>query len=127
MDERGAQPARACKAGQMHDRPGISVILLIVPLIAGCAQIKYFYGSRSTAWPGGTVKSDWEGTGKVTLDAVPPLEGIGEGPLEGSRSFAPAQSTRFVLKAPGLLKSDQREWDVQVIPGESSRLLGGIA
>ena len=127
MDERGAQPARTCKAGQMHDRPGISVILIIAPLIAGCAQIKYFYVAPSTACPGETVKIDWEATGKVTLDAVPPLEGIGEGPVEGSRSFSPEQSTRFVLKAPGLLKSDQREWDVQVIPSESSRLLGGIA
>lgn len=127
MDERGGQPAGACKAAQMRDRPGISVILIIAPLVAGCAQIKYFYVAPSTACPGETVKIDWEATGKVTLDAVPPVAGIGEGPAEGSRSVIPSQSTRFTLKATGLLKSAQREWDVQVIPGESSRLLGGIA
>ena len=127
MDERNGHHAGASKALQMRDRPAISVILLIAPLIAGCAQIKYFYVAPSTACPGETVKVDWEATGKVTLDAVPPLEGMGEGPAEGSRSVTPSQSTRFTLKAPGLLKSAQREWDVQVIPSESSRLLGGIA
>src|SRR5688500_12575187 len=127
MEERNGQFADASKAFQMHDRSAISVILLIVPLIAGCAQIKFFSVAPSTVCPGETVEIDWEASGKVALSAAPPLEGTGEGPAEGSRSFTPTQSTRFVLKAPGLLKSDQREWDVQVIPRQSSRLLGGIA
>jgi hypothetical protein len=127
MDERSGQPAGASKALPMRDRSAISVILLIVPLIAGCAQINFFSVAPSTVCPGETVEIDWEASGKVALSAAPPLEGMGEGPAEGSRSFTPTQSTRFVLKAPGLLKSDQREWDVQVIPRQSSRLLGGVA
>jgi hypothetical protein len=127
MEEPNGRFAYASEAFQMHDRSAIWVILLIVPLIAGCAQIKFFSVAPSTVCPGETVEIDWEASGKVALSAAPPLEGTGEGPAEGSRSFTPAQSTRFVLKAPGLFKSDQREWDVQVIPGESSRLLGGIA
>jgi hypothetical protein len=58
---------------------------------------------------------------------MPPLEGEGEGPAEGRRALAPDRSTRFTLKVSGLLKSDQREWDVQVIPRQSERILGGIA
>ena len=61
------------------------------------------------------------------LNAVPSLEGVGGGPAEGSRSFAPTQDTRFILEVPGLLKSAQREWDVTVVPSQSSRLLGGVA
>ena len=30
------------------------------------------------------------------------------------------------MKAKGLLKSDQREWDVQVIPSQAERFLGGL-
>ncbi len=114
----------------MHDRLLILAAVLITPLIAGCAQIKSFSVAPSTVCPGETVKIGWQASGNngnVTLDAVPPLEGTGEVATEGSRSFTPTQSTRFVIKAPGLLKSDQREWDVLVIPSQSSRLLGGVA
>jgi hypothetical protein len=54
------------------------------------------------------------------------VAGEGEGPAEGQRSLAP-ERTRFTLKVPGLLKSDQREWDIQVIPRQSDRLLAGVA
>jgi hypothetical protein len=76
------------------------------------------------------VKIDWAATGNhgsVTLDAVPPLSGTGEVPAEGSRMLHPAENTRFILKAPGVLKSAQREWDVQVVPGKSARIWGGVA
>lgn len=114
----------------MHDRMVILVILLTMPLIVGCAQIKSFSVAPSTACPGETIKIDWQvsgNSGNVTLDAAPPLEGAGKVAAKDSRSFTPIHSTRIVLKAPGLLKSDQREWDVLVIPSQSSRLLGGIA
>lgn len=114
----------------MRDRLLVLVALLVTPLVAGCAQIQFFQVSPSTACPGEPVEIRWQASGNVgnvTLNAVPPLEGMGEVPDAGSRSFAPMQSTRFTLKAPGLLKSDQREWDVQVVPGQSSRLLGGVA
>jgi hypothetical protein len=114
----------------MHNRRLVMATLLITPLIAGCAQIKSFSVAPSTVCPGETVKIDWQASGNsgsVTLDAVPALEGMGDVATEGSRSFTPAQSTRFVLKAPGLLKSAQREWDVLVIPSQSSRLFGGVA
>ena len=101
--------------------------LLITPLIAGCAQIKYFSVVPTTICPGETVQIDWKASDKVTLDAAPPLPGTGEGPAEGSRSFSPTQNTRFTLKVPALLKSAQREWDITVIPTQSSRLLGGVA
>jgi len=112
---------------RMHERLQVLAALLIAPLIAGCAQIKSFSVVPTTICPGETVQIDWKASDKVTLDAVPPLVGTGEGPAEGSRSFSPTQNTRFSLKVPALLKSDQREWDVTVIPAQSSRLLGGIA
>jgi hypothetical protein len=76
------------------------------------------------------VKVDWAASGNngsVTLDAVPPLAGTGEVPAEGSRMLQPTENTRFILKAPGVLKSAQREWDVQVVPGKSARIWGGVA
>lgn len=109
------------------NRFAVLALLLITPVIEGCAQIKSFSVAPSTVCPGETVEIDWKATGDVVLNAVPPLKGEGSGPAEGSRSFAPGQSTRFVLKVPGLLKSVQREWDVEVIPSQSSRLLGGVA
>lgn len=118
------------QARGMHDQFLILATLLIIPLIVGCAQIKSFSVAPSTTCPGETVEISWETSGnadKVTLNAIPPLADTGEEPASGSRTFAPTQSTRFILKASGLLKSDQREWDVQVIPNQSSRLLGGIA
>ena len=114
----------------MHDRLLVLATVLITPLIVGCAQIKSFSVAPSAVCPGETVKIDWQASGNngnVTLNAAPPLEGTGDVATEGSRSFAPTQSTRFVIKAPGLLKSDQREWDVLVIPSRSFRLLGGVA
>ena len=33
----------------------------------------------------------------------------------------------WLLKVPGLLRDAQREWDVEVIPSQSERLLGGVA
>jgi hypothetical protein len=114
----------------MHDRLLILATVLITPFIVGCAQIKSFSVAPSTVCPGETIKIDWQASGNngnVILDAIPPLAGTGEVATEGSRSLAPTQSTRFVIKAPGLLKSDQREWDVLVIPSQSSRLLGGVA
>jgi hypothetical protein len=104
--------------------------LLAVPFLAGCAQIKTFTVAPSTICPGETVKIDWATSGNhgsVTLDAVPPLAGAGEVPAEGSRMLHPAENTRFILKAPGVLKSVQREWDVQVVPGKSTRIWGGVA
>ena len=111
----------------MHDRFVVLATLLIAPLIAGCAQIKSFSVTPSTVCPGETVEVDWKATDKIVLDAAPPLKGTGEGPSEGSRSFAPMENVRFTIRVPGLLKSAQREWDVQVISGQSGRLLGGVA
>lgn len=111
----------------MRDRFRILTMLLLTPLITGCAQIKSFSAAPSTVCPGETVQVEWKASDKVMLNATPSLEGLGEGPAEGSRSFAPTQNTRFILEVPGLLKSDQREWDVIVIPSQSSRLLGGVA
>jgi len=101
-----------------------------MPLIVGCAQIKSFSVAPSTACPGEAIKIDWQvsgNSGSVILDAIPPLKGTGEVAAEGSRSLTLMHSNRFVLKAPGLLKSEQREWDVLVIPSQSSRLFGGVA
>jgi hypothetical protein len=105
-------------------------MLLAAPFLAGCAQIKTFTVAPSTICPGERVKVDWAASGNhasVTLDAVPPLAGTGEVPAEGSRMLHPIENTRFILKAPGVLKSAQREWDVQVVPGKSARIWGGIA
>ena len=112
---------------QMHDRFVVLTTLLIVPLVAGCAQIKSFSVTPSIVCPGETVGVAWKASDKIALDAVPPLEGTGEGPAAGSRSFAPVKNTRFTIKVPGLLKSAQREWDVQVVPSQSTGLLGGVA
>lgn len=111
----------------MRDRLLVLATLFITPLIAGCAQIKSFSAVPSTVCPGETVQIDWKASDKVMLNALPSLEGVGGGPAEGSRSFAPTQNTRFILEVPGLLKNAQREWDVTVIPSQSSRLLGGVA
>ena len=114
----------------MPDRFAVLITLLVAPMIVGCAQIKSFAVAPSTICPGETVRVDWLTSGhagNVTLDSVPVLAGAGEVPEEGSRFFTPAQNTRFILKVPGVLKSAQREWDVQVVPDQSSRLLGGIA
>jgi hypothetical protein len=127
MGEPGGQMANSSKALRMRDLCVVSIILLSAPLIAGCAQIKSFSVAPGTICPGETVEINWEASGRVVLKAAPPLVGMGEGPPEGSRSFSPMQNTRFTLEAPALLKSDQREWDVQVIPSLSTRLLGGIA
>jgi len=115
---------------KISDRFAVLATVLLTPLIVGCAQIKSFTVAPSTICPGETVKIDWlvsGNAGNVRLDAVPALEGTGEGHAEGSRSVTPAQNTRFILKVPGVLKSAQREWDVQVVPDQSFRLLGGIA
>jgi hypothetical protein len=111
----------------MRDRLAILATLFLTPLIAGCAQIKSFSAAPSTVCPGETVQIDWEASDKVMLNAVPSLKGVGEGPAEGSRSFAPTQNTRFILEVAGVLKNAQREWDVTVVPSQSSRLLGGVA
>jgi len=111
----------------MRDRLPILATLFLTPLIAGCAQIKSFSAAPSTVCPGETVQIDWEASDKVMLNAVPSLKGVGEGPAEGSRSFAPTQNTRFILEVAGVLKNAQREWDVTVVPSQSSRLLGGVA
>ncbi|SEK68708.1 hypothetical protein [Nitrosovibrio tenuis] len=110
-----------------HDRLLVLTTLLLTPFIAGCAQIKLFSVAPSTVCPGETVQIDWKASDRVMLNAVPSVEGVGEGPPEGSRSFMPTENTRFILNVPGLLKSAQREWDVTVIPSQSSRLLGGVA
>jgi hypothetical protein len=115
---------------KIPDRFAVWATVLLTPLIVGCAQIKSFTVAPSTICPGETVKIDWlvsGNAGNVTLDAVPAVEGMGEGPAEGSRSVVPTQNTRLTLKVPGVVKSAQREWDVQVIPNQSFRLLGGIA
>jgi hypothetical protein len=111
----------------MHDKLAVLTTLLIAPLIAGCAQIKSFSVTPAIVCPGETVEVDWKASDKVVLEAAPSLEGTGEGPSEGSRSFAPTENVRFTIKVPGLLKSAQREWDVQVIPSQSTGLLGGVA
>lgn len=114
----------------MPDRFAVWATLLATPLIVGCAQIKSFTVAPSTICPGESVRVDWlasGNSGNATLDSVPVLAGTGEVPEEGSRFFKPGQNTRFILKVPGALKNAQREWDVQVVPDQSSRLLGGIA
>ncbi len=118
---------RSSEGLRMHDKFIVLTTLLIAPLIAGCAQIKSFSVTPSIVCPGETVEVEWKASDKITLDAAPPLKGTGEGPSEGSRSFAPTENVRFTIKVPGLLKSAQREWDVQVIPSQSAGLLGGVA
>ena len=108
------------------DRILVLVMLSITPWITGCAQIKSFTVAPSTICPGESVEITWKASDAVSLRASPPLAGEGEGPAEGARSLAPERSTRFTLKAKGLLKSDQREWDVQVIPSQAERFLGGL-
>ena len=79
----------------MHNRFLVMATLLITPLIAGCAQIKSFSVAPSTVCPGETVKIDWQASGNsgnVTLDAIPPLEGMGEVATEGSRSLTPRKA-----------------------------------
>lgn len=110
-----------------QERLLILAMLCITPWMTGCAQIKSFTVFPSTICPGETVEINWKASNKVTLAASPPLKGEGEGPAEGQRALVPERSTRFTLKVSGLLKSDQREWDVEVIPGQIDRLLGGIA
>ncbi|PTR16396.1 MULTISPECIES: hypothetical protein [unclassified Nitrosospira] len=110
-----------------HERLLVLAMLCITPWMTGCAQIKSFSVAPSTVCPGETVEINWTASDKVTLNASPPLAGEGEGPAEGRRALAPERSTRFTLTVPGLLKGDQREWDVHVIPRQSDRLLGGIA
>jgi hypothetical protein len=111
----------------MPGRLFLSVVLAIVPFVDGCAQIKTYSVSPSTACPGEPVEVKWQACGQVTLDAVPPLDGTGPQKAEGATSFSLPQSTRFVLKAHGLFKDDQREWDVKVIPAQQSMLFGGLA
>ena len=82
-----------------HERLLVLAMLCIMPWMTGCAQIKSFSVAPSTVCPGETVEINWTASDKVTLNASPPLAGEG----------------------------DQREWDVQVIPRQSDRLLGGIA
>ena len=108
------------------DRFLVLAMLSITPWITGCAQIKSFTVAPSTICPGESVEITWKASDAVSLSASPPLAGEGEGPAEGARSLAPQRSTRFTLKASGLLKSDQREWDVQVIRSETERFLGGL-
>ena len=118
------------RISRKRDRLLVLIALLASPFIAGCAQIKSFTVAPSTICPGETIRVDWAVSGNaasVSLDAVPPLAGIGEVPEEGSRMLNPVESTRFILKAPGVLKSVQREWDVQVVPGKSGRIWGGVA
>lgn len=124
----GMNPGRP--AWNLPDRTLVLAALLAAPFLAGCAQIKTFIVAPSTICPGETVKVDWAASGthaSVTLEAVPPLAGTGEVPAEGSRTLHPVENTRLILKAPGVLKSAQREWDVQVVPGKSARIWGGIA
>ncbi|HET7060879.1 MAG TPA: hypothetical protein VFI43_01730 [Nitrosospira sp.] len=111
----------------MNEHLKILVTLLVTPLVTGCAQIKYFSVAPTTICPGEAVQVDWKASDRVLLSTLPPLPGTGEGPPEGSLSFTPVQDTRFTLKVPALLKSAQREWDVSVIPAQSSRLMGGVA
>jgi hypothetical protein len=112
----------------MNDRFLVLVALFTTPFIGSCAAyIHSFSVTPSTVCPGEPVKVSWQASGKVMLEANPPLVGMGEKPAEGSQLFTPKQSTRFILKPPGPLslpKGSQREWDVQII---RSRLLGGIA
>jgi len=105
----------------------VLAMLIATPVVAGCAQIRSFMVTPSTACPGEKVVVDWTASGEVVLNAIPPLQGEGTGPAEGSRSFAPKESTRFVLRVRGLLRNAQREWDVEIIPSQSARLLGGVA
>jgi hypothetical protein len=108
----------------MNGRFLVWVALFTTPFIGSCAYIYSFSVAPSTVCPGERVKVSWQASDKVVLEANPPLVGMGEKPAEGSQFFTPKQSTRFILKAPGLIKGAQREWDVQTI---RSRLLGGIA
>jgi hypothetical protein len=117
-------------AWNLPDGALVLAALLAAPFLAGCAQIKTFTVAPSTICPGETVKVDWAASGthaSVTLEALPPLAGAGEVPAEGSRTLHPMEDTRFILRAPGVLKSAQREWDVQVVPGKSARIWGGVA
>ena len=103
-------------------------MLSITPWISGCAQSSHF--------PWHPARYARERRSRLIGRLRTPLHckrfpavggGRREGRRKGARSLAPERSTRFTLKATGFLKSDQREWDVQVIPSQSARLLGGIA
>ena len=119
--------ASSYRAGSQREMWLVLAMLIATPVVAGCAQIRSFAVAPGTACPGEKVIVDWKASGDVFLATVPSMQGEGAGPAEGSRAFTPTESTRFVLKVPGLLRDAQREWDVEVIPSQSERLLGGIA
>ena len=56
----------------------------------------------------------WKANGKVSLDAQPPVPGIGPKADQGSESFVVDHDTRFVLHTRALLSSDHAESDVLV-------------
>jgi hypothetical protein len=62
--------------------------------------------------------------GQTALEATPPLDGIGLKPQHGQQNVSPASNTRFILKAKALLKSDQREWDVVIVPQSHASSFG---
>jgi hypothetical protein len=93
----------------------------------GCAEIAEYDVQPTRVCAGESVTLRWKATGAVTIDATPPLPGLGARPSEGSASVAVPQDTRFVLTAKRAFGSKQREWDVVALPNAAPKPFGGLA
>ena len=82
----------------------------------GCAHVYDFDATPRNACAGDPVTVTWKADGKVSLDAQPPVPGIGPKADQGSESFVIARDTRFVLHARALLSSAHAEKDIVVAP-----------
>jgi hypothetical protein len=99
--------------------------LLSALLLTGCARIRDFTVAPRTACPGESVLARWDvRTGQTVLEATPPLDGLGEKPQQGQQVLSPTANTRITLKANALFTSDQREWDVVVVPASLATSFG---
>jgi hypothetical protein len=95
-------------------------------VFGGCAAISEYSVVPTRVCPGELVTIGWKATGSVTLEGTPPVE-VPELPSEGQTSVKIAASTRLVITARRLWSSDQREWDVVVMPGAPAKPFGGLA
>jgi len=93
---------------------------------AGCAAISEYSVVPTRVCPGELVTVSWKAAGSVTLEGTPPVEAP-DLPSEGQTSVKIAASTRLVITAHRLWSSDQREWDVVVMPGAPAKPFGGLA
>jgi hypothetical protein len=95
-------------------------------LLVGCASIESFQASPRNLCAGDTVTVTWQATGHVSLDANPSLSRTGPKGSEGSESFAPQQTTRFVLSAQSVFSQKIAEADVVVV-ANTPKEFGGLA